>query len=511
MEVTGSVVSLVNRRALREVEIRGTGSAYNRLDAARAAFLDKVEASTASITDLLNFVLLIDNVGHEVMPGSEGMDWIIRNPDTFAEIVGDVDVFLATVVQMVDRTHPEDEESDARSLGFWFLSRFIGHQQLLALLSPEWRERYVRELYPRFGAWNNSWVAAAVIVGVPRSVIAHALLERLRRTEVRRGAANDVDGFLQYGSDRDGSASCVPQTLRHLGAEIEYSTYKSLSRSPIGGWARIERTVRARLDAIEAGKPVPVVDYQHCMTFPLHHRPTEVEQWDASFSGLNPWSVLSNNELEEALLICAEKAPAGVASIRQKMLARLDETAVEIILASAVGELTSLFSVSETELARLSLAQRKRLAERLVPVKEHYLEKVTAQFLFRLIVELPREERRRFYETTVSTVLAAANAQTLYAAWAQLGFQNDGLEYALQDRLREAGIWIGTIRRVPNPRRGGTQLAVEFEGDLFVQANGSHRYFPTEGDRVMFNPNGRQLTSTVMAVNFTPVMKDVRD
>lgn len=504
---------LVDTGALREREIRGTGAAYDTLAAARKSFLDQIKDGTATATTMLNFVMLIDDVGNEVIPSSEGMAWMWHNADRFAEIVGDVDVFVEAALRVFDQAQARQlpYEESARPLAHWFFRSFPCSAELMALLSPAWRERFVRELVPRFGPDNNSWIAAAIQNGVPRHVVAQAILTRLRNVKVERGIAHSMMNFLRYGTqDRHDGSSPVPSTLRRLGEEFDGRRYNALARDPSDGWETIERIVRERMAAIEEGQRVPTRPYELFMYFHLHETPSEAEKWRRCFDGLDEWAALTNLELEEALLICAEKDPEQTVVYREKMLRRLDPDAVDIIIADAMGRLASISGVPDAEIARLTLAQRKRLAERLQPAHERYVHKATAQFLFRLVVDLPAADREAFFLGTVERVLKEASVPALYAAWRQLELEEPDLEATLRRWLVEEGYRIGKIVARPHPK-GGTQMAVEIGRYRYVQERGSHRYFPAVDDEVLFPHEGRHLTPMVIAVNFIPVMKDARD
>lgn len=504
---------LVSTSDLRETEIRGSGKAYDTLDEHRQAFLDKIDHGAATATDMLNFIMLIDDVGYEVIPSSEGMAWMWNHAERFAEIVGDVDLFVEAALRVYEDAERRDlpYAESARPLPTWFFRSFVGSADLVALLSPAWRERYVRELVPRFGTHNDGWIAAVIQNGVPRHVVAQAILERLRRTKVERGIAHAMSGFLRYGASDHDRGSPVVSTLRRLGEEIEWRRAKTLAQNPAEAWTAIERAVRERMDALENDRPVPPREYNLFMHFPAHETPTEEEKWHACFTGLDEWSALSNNELEEALLLCAERDPESTVGYRAKMLRRLDADAVDIIVADAASRLTSLSGVPQDELDRMSLAQRKRLAERFQPIEKHYENKAAAQFLLRLLVELPIENRRAFFEGTVERVLSEMDAASLYAAWRQLGLTEESVEDRLRTKLDAAGYWLGTIERGHHPR-GGTQWQVSYPGHniRYVEDRGSHRYFPSTGDLVMFR-YGRHLMPNVVAVTFVPVMKDARD
>jgi len=477
----------VTQRNVRHEEI--SGDAYDRLNARRDEFVAKIDDGTATHADMMNFMLLIDSCGHETVPSSVGMEWIWGNPARFAEIVGNVDEFVHEVCVLLDLAEAEPAENtwEIQQLRYRFFRSFIGNRDLLGLLSPKMREEFVTEFYPRHGAHNNGWISAALRVGVSRETIAHAILTKLRNTEVVRGMASSIGDFVRFGTGLNDAP--VHSALWSLGiTRDEMSVLRpAIEADPTNGIAEVTRRLA-----------LGIVPRQDQFT---------------GFPEFDPWWVLTNQELEEALLICAAQVPGEtMTAIGHAAIAkRLDARAKERIQMAVLNSMTSLDGVSiETIERNLSLTGRVMLAMRLAAGPHEWLRTITAQFLFRIMVELDRSKREAFWVETVERLIVGTSPATLYRTWRQLKLEEPDVEITLRRNLEAANYAIGTVRRGQNPK-GGTQWMVEIGRFRFVEERNQHRYFPTDGDLVVFSTNGRHLTPTVIVTTFTPVMKEVRD
>lgn len=516
--MNANVIALLRTADLSINTISGTGSAYDRLNAERQVFLDLFEAGTATATDVLRFVLLIDDCGTETVPGSEGIQWLWHNAERFANAVGNVEVFVETLLTLLRRNREGDEEHERAT---WLASRdilstILRVPELMMLLSPEWRERMVSEVWHLVGA-QNDWIAAAAQTGVNRDVMANAILTKLDRAKPKEpGRRTDMDDFLEFGYGHEENP--LSSTLSRLGGFIDKDCgcasrqRESIRLNPAPWWTCLEQTVQARLDAIERGEAVPQRSY--CIWTDItcdRKQQTEPEKWKTCFYGLSTWSVLTAEELELAMILCEERQPGCTVGLRAKLLRRLPEEKVDQLIAQAMANATSLGHIPDVELKRLSPAETQQLAERLAPLPKTYgwSDKRTIQFLLRILVDLPEADRRAFYEGTLLRVLENADAPSLYAAWRQLGLVLPRLESNLLARLENEGYGYGVIRREPNPAKSGlVQYVVRENNTVFVHQNHAHRYFPTVGDPVVFHREGRRLTPRVIAVDFIPVMKD---
>lgn len=492
--------------------ISGRGESYDRLNAARDAILAKIEDGTAKPEDMLSFALLVDDCGYEVIPQSAGMPWIMANPTKFTEIVGDADLFMQAALHAYDtaceqKAAQTDFESPLLSLPHWFFQGFIQSAELLTLLSPQWRERFIHELYPRFGSWNNGWINAAIMAGVTRQVIAQAIIERLRRTQVRHGMANDVHDFIEYGIG-DRHSAPIRSTLHSLGIAVSRGSdlYNRILSDPTHGFDLIHQEVLACLTSLKAGDGYTHQNEPFTMNLRKY---TETEKWHYCFGDFKPWDMLTNQELSIALAICGSKAPNKLMGARVQMERRLPSAAVDAHIAQAILGLESLDRIPEDELKRLDARTRKALAKRLdLAHTPHYATRHTFSFLLRLVVDL-EGEGEAFFREVVAPTLTENTISTAFIAWRRLGLSHPQLEDSLEYRLDQAGYWYGTIEQGRHPK-GGTQMLVHHGHLKMVQARGHHRYFPSEGDLVLYRVDGHYLTPRVVAVYFTPIMKDVR-
>lgn len=510
---------MINTNLLRSVSIGG----YDEIEKVREHFQTLVDLSSATIEDVLNHILTIDNAGHDTIPCSMGMDWIHRNPNAFREVVVNVDRFVTLVLEVAnwaqkmqeragDRVHPTI--AAGLDLGREFFPSFIMSWRLMRLLSPTMRESFVNEFYPRWGATNNLWITAAFQTGVPRSQIASAIIERLRAVRVERGMANDVDDFLRYGAGDHNDQAAVIVTMRRLGLEpTARAQVEEIMNNPLIGFDKIEAMVKEREDALERGEQwEPRSEFSPSWLNHDADRSSEA-MWSYRFAELKPWLVLSRHELMEALEVCAGKMPgATIAALDTNYSARrLGYAEHRRVTQAAILNMTEMDGVNQEVLSRrLELVERIQLARQLEAPKETWGAKPLAQFLFKIVYDLDEGERWEFWSQVVKPALENVDASTCYRAWRQLKLENRDIEYRLLQWLEPEGWWVGKIKCIPHPK-GGTQKGVPVGDEIFVQARDDHRYFPTEGDEVLFKPlNGRRLSPCVTAVYFTPVTKDVQ-
>lgn len=121
---------------------------------------------------------------------SIGFTWLCQEPDLF----GQVAVRLGFKVSDFLLEHGDL---------CWVGSRILLYPCLLALIPEEEREGFVRQVYCRYGAFNESWIRVVLEAGgVPRATISELLLERLERVRDDCDSANcgnDVWDFLRFG------------------------------------------------------------------------------------------------------------------------------------------------------------------------------------------------------------------------------------------------------------------------------------------------------------------------
>lgn len=512
---------MIDTNKLRYREISGRSEAYDTVKKIREDFWAKVSNGTAKREDVVNHILAIDNAGYETIPQSIGMDWIHKNTDAFRAVVGDMDEFVQNIVEVADwardlaecagdRVHPTI--AAGLELGCKFFPSFILNWRLLRLLSPAMRSRFVREFYPRWGTVNNLWITSAIQTGVPREVIANAIIQRLRAVEVREGMTNDVNDFLHHGAGDHNDQAAVIVTMRRLGIEpASREEIEEINEDPTQGLDKIEKAVQDHEIAVAFGEPWDKT-FAPCWINPDADRSPEA-MWSYHFAEIHPWGVLSRHELVEALEICAGKCHGATINVMDSEYASrrfTDADRVRIVQA-AILNMTNLDGVNVQSLTkRLKLWDRVKLAEQITVHENGHGAKPLAQFLFQIVVDLQQEKCNGFWEQTVKPLLENVDAGTCYRAWRQLKLENADIEFKLKQWLELDNVWMGVIQCLPHPK-GGTQKGVKVADEIFVQALDAHRYYPQDGEQVLYEPlKGTRLTPTVTAVYFTPVMQDIK-
>lgn len=464
---------------------------YRGLDLADEAWKARLASGTATRDDLVVWILTIDDAGYETIPGSMGMQWIWNHPHEFAELVGDVDEFILELLEQVDAAIADSHEGTAREtdishLRWWFFKSFPCKRELMTLLSPTMRELWVSEIYTRFGANNNGWIDSVVRLGVPRQVIAAAILKRL-------GDIEDPRDFLEYGhSNRSSQPWSALWSLGITREEMD-RLRPQIQQDPSVGLTEIERRL--------AAGTIPREGDFH------------------SFHDFHLWDVLTNEELYQALLVCAEKSPNRTMAIMDdaEVKCRLTLEQVDRLVTSIMRKLTSLHGLTLEMLERhLTLSGREILARQLVPVKADYLGKMTAQFLFKVLCELPKNKREAFFWDVIVPVVGEVNPIRLYTAWRQLELNERDLEDTLRDKLDREGYAIGTIREGTIPsgkRQGQRQWYVEIRGVRYVCDSDLHRrFYPKAGMEVAFSFERAHwlVPNRVAVVVMTPIMEDIK-
>jgi len=242
----------------------------------------KIKDGQATPTDLLNFVLTISEGESELMTQSMGMNWMHQNPARLQALVGDVDAFLEEVLSIFVQAEACGEPTDVLKLGRWFFPIFLSSRPLMGLLSPAWRERCVREIYPHFGAPNSDWMRTAVLSGVPRASIARAILDRLERASKNEHLFPVVNEFLRKAQGHRTSCQ-IHSALKSLGTSWQKvdALHPGIQHDPSSGFEEIEMCIQQGIVPSEG-------------TFPT----------------LSAAYLISNHEFEEAIGLCAHANPA---------------------------------------------------------------------------------------------------------------------------------------------------------------------------------------------------------
>lgn len=226
-----------------------------------------------------------------------------------------------------------------------------------------------------------------------------------------------------------------------------------------------------------------------------------------------PWSVMTDAELVEALLVCAQKSPEEVLGNEHQVRLRLDPTLAEQVSSAAVDHL--LFPCCPDILARQPAEKLFALARRMKTIPEYERSQALAsKFIIGLV--LRPEGGRKFYRE-MSPILDQIGASTLYRhTWNLINEANrDGrfgwLVRDLRERLAEAGYVIGivSVGSYTDRRTGRNRIQLQVtHGDRIYVQERSHRYSPQKGDEVIYKPaSGRNLTPRVIAVSFYPARR----
>jgi hypothetical protein len=230
------------------------------------------------------------------------------------------------------------------------------------------------------------------------------------------------------------------------------------------------------------------------------------------------WAVLTDEQLETALMICALKSPVNVLTKWSDIWARLGDEQSRAIMIVAADQIDQVHHLRV--LRQLPIETQRSLLRRIDQVDMN-LRSATAKFIVEVALELGVD----FYHEMQSVIKQIDPANFLSTVYATLqaskgkgGTQKENAEaierFVLQ-RCDDEGYLIGTVIRGTyfdrNSQQERRQLKVQVGRYTYVEnRNGSHRrYFPKEGDVVIFHPtNGRQLTPSVTAVHFIQVGKD---
>ncbi len=470
------------------LERREIGS-YEALPLAREAWEARIKEGGVSYEDIWNWVLTIDDAGAGSIPTSMGMTWILRNPEMFEFLMVDVTDFLDQTIEVYSQAPADDP---ARSLSYRLLNCFIISNELVSMIRDDRRLELVSWIYTNCGARNHAWLVAAILNGIGRNEIAQMIIDRLRVVEVKRGMANDVHEFLRLGSDSMANSG-IWNNLRLLGVP--------------------QSRIMAELSPDKATHPHLVINafIEQVEGQGVAHNDDRLEYMD-----LKPWWMLDNDQLVEAIEICAEKSPNEVLRAASNLRLRLPVKSGLLIAGAALG-LTNLRQVPMTVLEELPHEAKRAVALRLDPIGEasHWTHYNLATFLLSLCASMDKPEARKFFREVVLEKLGGANTMVVYRAWRRLKLNHADLEHTLRSRLEDNGFLVGTVvRDTFHNRRIGRdeiQMAVKVGSTTFIHERGGHRYYPCEGDEVIFKADGRRLTPYVVVVYFTPIFKDIRD
>lgn len=449
-------------------------SSYDELGRIRDQ-LDEAAANGTLTAELLGEAVdTIDDAGYETIPSSVGMDWIWRNSKALAENISDVPGFF--------RAHLDNS----------YITGAIHSEELLRLIPEEEREQFVREVLFRHTPANNGWVEAAINAGVSREAVAEMVLEKLRRSQVISGVWTFIEhDFLEYGAGRVERASSLRDFLQHRLAPGEAERIAGeMQQTP--GVERVGTSLAAGMSLLDD------------------------DPWQWRFAEEPTlWSVLDDEQFVEALRICIGKSPNLLFSGRrvnetitltQKLRMRLSPEQLEAVLMEAAGKLESLDGVNLDELDRLSPTVQLEIARRTGGGSLDFVVRLALMLGFKNCgYELCEEFSEQF-----ASGHSATNYRRLWGKLqkAEHKVMASHIEERLLKRLEADGYVLGqaTEGKYFNRKLGRecSQMQVRDERETYVQDRYQHRYHPAEGDWVLFDKRGHQLTPRVVSVIFIP-------
>ncbi len=229
----------------------------------------------------------------------------------------------------------------------------------------------------------------------------------------------------------------------------------------------------------------------------------------------SPWGMFSDEELRALLLQLAAKSPTVTLRYQKKIEIRLGREVMVDICSEAAKHLSSLRCLELGHLAVLTLEEKGRILLRVKPDFNNttVLAGLAAELVFADIIQVETSTGREILEnipgyTLFLTALRLTDKNAdLRAAWEKQR------EY-FYDRLHNAGFAAGVVEKdvFKHKTRGQTiQWIVQVDEKKYVHDDGDHRWFPSEGDRVVLSTkSAKALTPFVYVTYFTPVDKEVR-
>jgi len=236
------------------------------------------------------------------------------------------------------------------------------------------------------------------------------------------------------------------------------------------------------------------------------------------------WSLLTDEQLYEAVSICADKAPSLLFStgdinsritLVRKLRLRLSEATVQQLLLEAAYNLKSLGGVSLDIFSQLPLVDRRLIAEK--------LDGGSLELVIRLALEMGGTQGREFCTKYAERFNDGSAVDNIRRLWAMLAAKYDvsssedvltaevalHVQRRLIQRLKNEGFIYAQAKMGSyfNRKAGRNlpQAQVEFNGLIYVQDRFQRRYNAKDGDWVIIDPKrGKQLTPKVVSVVFVP-------
>ena len=361
---------------------------HDRFEAEVQALIDCAKAGTLTPEQLDQKMGLYYDDG-DYINRSVGAEFISREPRLFAA--------------MLDPEHRGEHRG-------WSVNDYLRrhfdtpHVVELLLCSEEvirqlvhWncKAEFVRDAYIHCGARNNDWVRAVLRNDVSSYTIAHAIMERLRRAEVRKDSVcNEATDFVSYG------AGCVEA------ASSEFDR--------VVGW-RFEKNT--------------------------------------------PWSVFNEKEILDAFMLCAEKDPQETLRHARTIAARVDGWINALpILSRAMQHTTSVRHV-DLRILRLLPIHSKDFAYRMEYDQFREDAAHTIRFLTQtyLLLEERHDNRGAFFERAMRPVLDQVSAPVLYRHMNEYNLDARLWEY-VNRRLKDGGYVVGNVSFSYHNNRGQWSL-----------------------------------------------------
>lgn len=372
---------------------------------------------------------------------SIGTAWIIKNPQLFEQVVP---AYMRCTFLM-------------SNLGAAHCSELlICYEAVLRTLTlPECRS-YVHHAFRTNGARNNSWIRAALAVGITPEELHTTISTRLTEApgeDQQRRTVMAFHDFLSYGSHGShGSAECSHYT--------------------------------------------PDID--------------NPDNWGVPKDSV--WGVCTRDQFYTLALVCAKKAPAQVFANWGKLRAMLVKEQVNEVLKIAATGLENFPNQVEA-LLKLPQTVREELLRKLKPTDANSGENFT-----KLMVPtvLTAGDPAKLYGEIAENV-AAVHPLVMYVTAKSVLAKIDPsptvhwLLVLIQTRLWEAGYVAGKLimGTYYDKKRNETrnQLYVYHNGARYLQDRDyGNRFYPNAGDTVIINPQQvvRRLTPKVFTVRYNP-------
>ena len=404
------------------------------------------ESATADTltADRLSEVVRLYHDDRHYRVQSVGMSWILDHLVLFAKAVGDVAQFL--------RRHLTDQDC---------MERVLQNTNVLLLIPEAERSQFVFDAYQPFGSYSNDeWVKYTVRAGVPWPVLAAAVEKRIENAPAEDPDHNCYTPMLEFLEGTEEADWKDPATGRVWPIDMmEGLSYKD--RVNMSGW-----------------------------------------------SGETEWELFDEEGFARIIRLCVERAPHRVLEARAQISIKLPPETVQQLCIEAADRINRLPRKNPT-LRLLPVDTRFKLAQRLDLGNTLLYNSAADGFLVALLIDAGYEASHRMFCDLRSQFDKLDAASVYRTAQPYLKKAKDQklagkVKELLRYRLEEAGYAIGTI--VAGKHKQSIQWQVAYNGITYVHERNVHRYYPSEGDEVIFKPTeGRHLTPWVKVIYFRPV------